>query len=251
MASEHTDAPAWKVYGKRTLYDNPWVRLDQVDIEPPGGHRWWHHVVRLRPIAAAVMLDSDDRVLMLYRHRFVPDQFGWELPGGVIEDGEVGVETAAREAEEETGWRPSGPMKRLCAFEPMPGMVGARHEVYLSLTATRVGEPTDADEAGQIAWISLKEIPGMVSRGQVAGGASLVGLLYLLALRGTEQGLESPHPPRWRADPTRVAKVAASLSSNRASLSRPTAWSAPARSTCTAAQARVNVRSKRPSATRS
>lgn len=186
MASDNPDAPAWKIHGQRTLYDNRWVRLDQVDIEPPGGRRWWHHVVRLRPIAAAIVLDSHDRVLMLYRHRFVPDRFGWELPGGVIDDGELGAETAAREAEEETGWRPDGPMERLCVFEPMPGMVDARHEVYLSHTARRVGEPTDPEEAGRIAWIPLMEIPSMVSRGNIAGGASLVGLLFLLASRGTE-----------------------------------------------------------------
>ena len=56
---------AWKVYGERTLYDNPWVRLVKVDVEPPGGHRFEHHVVRLQRVAVAVVLDERDRVLML------------------------------------------------------------------------------------------------------------------------------------------------------------------------------------------
>jgi hypothetical protein len=35
------------VFGERTLYDNPWVRPTSVDIEPPDGNRFEHHVVRL------------------------------------------------------------------------------------------------------------------------------------------------------------------------------------------------------------
>src|SRR6266851_8594915 len=37
----------WKTFGERTIYDNPWVWLGQVDVELPDGERFWHHVVRL------------------------------------------------------------------------------------------------------------------------------------------------------------------------------------------------------------
>lgn len=43
----------WRAHGERSIYDSPWVWLGQVDVEPPGGDRYWHHVVRLRK--AAVM----------------------------------------------------------------------------------------------------------------------------------------------------------------------------------------------------
>jgi hypothetical protein len=57
------------VHGERTLYDNPWVRLTQVDVTAPEGNRWWHHVVRLQTVALALVLDAQERVLMLWRHR--------------------------------------------------------------------------------------------------------------------------------------------------------------------------------------
>ena len=72
-----------KVYGERVVYDNPWVRLTVVDIEPPDGHRFEHHVVRLQRVAIAAVLNDADEVLMLWRHRFVDDSWGWELPGGI------------------------------------------------------------------------------------------------------------------------------------------------------------------------
>jgi hypothetical protein len=106
VADDPTDVPRWQVHGERILYDNPWVRLTQVEVEPPDGRRWWHHVVRLRPIAAAVVLNDQDQVLMLWRHRFVPDSFGWELPGGIVAAGETGL-ARLRARPRRSGWRPS------------------------------------------------------------------------------------------------------------------------------------------------
>lgn len=76
-----------KVYGERVVYDNPWVRLALVDIEPPDGHRFEHHVVRIQRVALAVVLNDVDEVLMLWRHRFVDDSWGWELPGEIVDAG--------------------------------------------------------------------------------------------------------------------------------------------------------------------
>lgn len=56
----------------------------------------------------AVVLDQQDRVLMMWRHRFVIDRWVWELPGGYVDGSEDPVVTAAREVEEETGWRWTG-----------------------------------------------------------------------------------------------------------------------------------------------
>ena len=112
MTHDADGVPRWKVFGERTLYDNPWIRLVQVDVEPPDGNRFWHHVVRLQVVAAAVVLNGDEEALMLRRHRFATDDVGWELPGGILEPGETGAQAAAREVEEETGWRPTAGLLR-------------------------------------------------------------------------------------------------------------------------------------------
>jgi 8-oxo-dGTP pyrophosphatase MutT (NUDIX family) len=182
MADERaTDPHPWHIFGERTLYDSPWVRLTLVDVEPPGTKRFEHHVVRLHRVAIAAVLDDQDRVLMIRRYRFVPDRWGWELPGGIVDQGEDAAKAAAREVEEETGWRPST-LVRVAEFEPMIGMVESPHEVFVGMGATYVGEPTDPEEAGSVGWISLAEIPGMLARGELAGSGTLVGLLHLLAL---------------------------------------------------------------------
>ncbi len=170
------------VFGERTLYVSRWVRLVLVDVETPDGRRFEHHVVRLARVAIAVVLDGEDRVLLMWRHRFVPDAWGWELPGGIVEDGEDAAAAAARETEEETGWRP-GQLRPLTSFQPMVGMVDTPHDVFLAESATKVGEPTDQEEAGRVEWVALADVPDLIEKGLVAGSGSLVGLLQVLALR--------------------------------------------------------------------
>lgn len=181
-AGRQRDELRTKVYGERTLYDNKWVRLTLVDIEPPDGRRFEHHVVRLQTVAFAAVLDDDDRVLMLWRYRFATDEWGWELPGGIIDPGESAEEAARREVEEETGWR-VGQLERLTSFQPMSGMVDTPHVLFAGHGAVQVGEPSDAEEAAVIDWVPMSSVLELISKGEVLGSGSLVSLLYLLARR--------------------------------------------------------------------
>jgi 8-oxo-dGTP pyrophosphatase MutT (NUDIX family) len=109
-------------HGERTLYKSDWVRLTRVDITPPDGHRFEHHVVRLQRVAMTLVVDELDRVLMLWRYRFPVNAWGWEIPGGIVAADEEAAVMAERECVEETGWKP-GPLVKLAEFQPMPGMV--------------------------------------------------------------------------------------------------------------------------------
>jgi 8-oxo-dGTP pyrophosphatase MutT (NUDIX family) len=181
VTDEPSSLPRWKLFGERTLYDNPWVQLVQVEVQPPGGNRFWHHVVRLQPVAVAVVLDDEARVLMLRRHRFVADTVCWELPGGIVGPNEHPAVAALREAEEETGWRPTGKPEHLATLQPMPGMVDAPHSIYVMRGATYIGTPTDAEEAGHVAWLPVADLPALIHKGAVAGTGTWIGLLHLLA----------------------------------------------------------------------
>ncbi|MGW4044879.1 NUDIX domain-containing protein [Streptomyces sp. NPDC004721] len=177
-----TNLEPWQIHGERTLYDNRWVKLSLVDVEPPGVERFEHHVVRLHHVAVAAIIDDQDRVLMLWRYRFVPESFGWELPGGIVDEGEDPAQTALREVEEETGWRPDS-LEHVVTYQPMVGMVDSPHEIFVGRGAKHVGDPTDIEEAGHVAWVPLADIPGLMERGELMGSGTLVALLHVLASR--------------------------------------------------------------------
>jgi 8-oxo-dGDP phosphatase len=171
----------WHVHGERVIYESPWVWLGQVDVEPPGGPRYWHHVARLSKAAVIALVDDQERVLMLWRHRFVSDRWGWELPGGLVDDGEEPAAAANRELAEETGYR-AGRVAPLVTFQPMPGTIDAEHHVFTGRDPHRVGEPTDPAEAARVEWVPLASIPGLIAAGDIWNAGSLVALPLLLRL---------------------------------------------------------------------
>lgn len=173
----------WIVHGTRRLYESRWVNLELIDVELPDGQRFEHHVLRMQRVAAAVVVDDEERALLLWRHRFIPDSWGWEVPTGIVEPGESSAETAAREVEEETGWRP-GPLRPLVSYQPCIGIADTPHDLFVADGAELVGEPTDITEAERVDWVPLAEVPAMVERGELRDATSLVGLLRVAMLRG-------------------------------------------------------------------
>ncbi len=171
----------WVTFGERTIYDDEYVWLGQVDVRLPDGERIWHDVVRLHSVAEVALFDDQDRVLLLWRHRFVPDRWGWELPGGLIDDGETPLAAAARELEEETGYR-AGRIEHLITFQPTAGRLDSEHVVYRGTDAQWVGEPTETNEAARLEWMPLAAVRDLIAAGEVWNGGALVGLLHLLAM---------------------------------------------------------------------
>ncbi|NJQ07593.1 NUDIX domain-containing protein [Streptomyces lonarensis] len=173
----------WKSHGERPVHRTPWVDLWVADVEQPDGARQDYYVVKLRHLAVAAVVNERREVLMMWRHRFVTDSWAWELPMGLVEDGETPAEAAAREALEETGWRP-GPMRPLIYAEPANGITDSQHHLFRADGATYVGPPTEQNESDRIEWIPLAEVRGMIDRREVVSSGSLVGLLYLLVDEG-------------------------------------------------------------------
>ncbi|MDG5801095.1 NUDIX domain-containing protein [Streptomyces ossamyceticus] len=169
----------WTVHGEHTLHDTPWVRLRSLDVTQPDGTRADYHVVRLRDVAVTAAVDDRRRVLMMWRHRFVTDTWAWELPMGLVEDGESPEAAAARELEEETGWRP-GTMRELIYAQPAAGIMDSRHFVFRTDDARHIGEPTERNESDELAWIALADVPGMIGRREIVSSATLVGVMALL-----------------------------------------------------------------------
>jgi 8-oxo-dGTP pyrophosphatase MutT (NUDIX family) len=169
----------WHIHEETEAWGNAWLSVRRLDVEQPDGERIDYHAVRLKDVAAAVVTDGEDRVLLMWRHRFLTDRWAWELPMGLIEPGESPAEAAAREVEEETGWRPSG-LQELVYSEPAAGIMDSGHHVFRATTAVRIGEPTERNESDRIEWIPLAEVPAMIARREIVSGITLVGLQQAL-----------------------------------------------------------------------
>jgi 8-oxo-dGTP pyrophosphatase MutT (NUDIX family) len=171
----------WTVHGERSVYESEWVRVVLVDVEIPDGERFEHHVVRVPNSAAGTVVRDPERgVLLLWRHRFITDTWGWEIPAGRIEPGETPAAAAAREALEETGWRP-GPLRPLVWFQPTNGFSDQAFHIFVADGATYVGDPSDAGESERVEWVTMPRLRELVRTQQMLDGLSLTAILYALA----------------------------------------------------------------------
>ncbi|MGP4030338.1 NUDIX hydrolase [Actinomadura sp. 3N407] len=167
----------WTVHSEKPLYTDPWLDIRIADVEITGGRHLGHRIIRSRTGGAgAVVVDEQGRALLEWRHRFITDAWGWEIPIGGIRDGEEPAAAAAREVEEETGWRP-GPMRPLTVIHPTPGISDSQHHIFWADGAAHIGPPIDDWEADRIEWVPLSDIRGLIQAGKILSGTSMAALL--------------------------------------------------------------------------
>ncbi|HZY09240.1 MAG TPA: hypothetical protein VFE69_15890, partial [Ilumatobacteraceae bacterium] len=61
------------------------------------------------------------------------------------------------------------------------GTTDATFNLFVTTTATHVGDPTDLDEAERVEWLTWEHIRDEIGRGNVGDGLSLTALLYRMA----------------------------------------------------------------------
>jgi 8-oxo-dGTP pyrophosphatase MutT (NUDIX family) len=186
MTAEQARASKWTIHGERVIDDSRRAVLSIADVELPDGVRFEQYVLRIPQAAIVVVLDDAQRVLMMRRHRFIIDRWVWELPGGYLDPDEDPASCAAREVEEETGWRPRS-MTPILEFQPMVGTIDQTNIVYLARGAADTGAAPDINEAEQIAWIPVAEVREMIRRREIVGAGSVAGLLAVLLEHATAQ----------------------------------------------------------------
>lgn len=164
---------------ERSLYADRWLDLRLADVELPDGRHLDHRLLRMAPSAGALVVDDRQRVLLIWRHRFITDRWGWEMPMGGIADGETPAAAAAREVEEETGWRATR-LRPLAYFQPTAGIMDSAHHVFHADGAQQVSAPEDDFESTRIEWVPLGQVRELIDKQEIVSTSTAAGLLYLL-----------------------------------------------------------------------
>ena len=145
----------------------------------------WEYVGRARGIRAAVIvaIDDDGYLILVEQYRVPLGRACLELPAGLVGDetADEPVETAAaRELEEETGYRP-GRVESLGEFFSSPGMVSESFTLVRARDLVRVGEGGGVEGEGiTVHRVALDAVPAFVADCRACGMAIDVKLLLML-----------------------------------------------------------------------
>lgn len=146
----------------------------------------WEYVSRARGIRAAVIvaIDDDGQLILVEQYRVPLGRVCLELPAGLVgdeNDSEAVEIAAARELEEETGYRP-GRIESLGEYVSSPGMVSESFTLVRARDLVRVSEGGGVEGEGiTVHRVKLADVPGFVADCRARGMAIDVKLLLVLA----------------------------------------------------------------------
>ncbi len=158
----------------------------------------WEYVSRARGIKAAVILAVEDgHVLLVEQYREPLGAPCLELPAGLIGDeraGEAVEAAAARELEEETGYRPAQ-VTMIGEFYSSPGMVSESFYFVRASGLAKVGDGGGVEDENIIVHcVPLGDVAAFMARKRAEGCTMDVKLVALLGpmLLGLPAGTNAP-----------------------------------------------------------
>ena len=175
----------WTRRSRRIAYENPWVSVWHDEVTRPDGSAGIYGVVHFANLAAGVLvLDEDDRVLLVGQHRYPLDDYSWEIPEGGVPAGETGVEGARRELREETGveatdWRE---LARVHLSNSVSDEVAV---LFLATGLTHGIATPDATEDLEVQWLPFEAVLEMTLDGRISDAMTVIAVERYALLRAT------------------------------------------------------------------
>jgi len=145
----------------------------------------WEYVGRARGIGAAMILAIEDGHVLLVEQWRVPLQRRClELPAGLVGDeteGESAETSAARELEEETGWRPAH-VEIIGEFASSPGLVSETFTLVKASGLTKVSDGGGVEgEDITVHRVAIADVEDFIASKRAEGLAIDARMLILLA----------------------------------------------------------------------
>jgi len=162
---------------RKHLYSGKIVELivDTVKIK---GEDHVREVVR-HPGGVVILAElPDGRIPFVRQLRYPMNQVLLELPAGKLNRGEEPAVSAARELEEETGFRAIS-LEQVFSFYPTPGFCDELLHFFYTDELQQGSPNLEPDEDITVEFYRLEEALEMTKGGQINDGKTLLGLLWL------------------------------------------------------------------------
>lgn len=164
----------------RQIYEGRRVSLRVDRVVLPGGRETTREIASYPDCVAIVAVDADGNVILVRQYRHAVGREMLELPAGGIESGEAPEESARRELEEETGYRPKD-IRRIGGAYTAPGYSTEFMHLFLATGLEPGPSRAEDDEFIQVVPVPLSQIRAMIDSGEICDGKSVIGLLTLIS----------------------------------------------------------------------
>lgn len=169
-----SSSPKRPTRSREVIYHGRIVNLVRLD------GRW--EMVEHQPAVAVLVLEGR-RVLGVRQDRPAAGVRTWEIPAGLIDEGETPEQAARRELAEEVGL--GGRLELLTSMYSSPGFTDELIHLYEAHDLEPAHAEPDQGEDLELAWLDVQFVWDAVKEGSIVTSApTLVGLGYALARLG-------------------------------------------------------------------
>jgi 8-oxo-dGTP pyrophosphatase MutT (NUDIX family) len=167
----------WKKIDSRVVYKNDWITVREDNVIRPDGGKGIYGVVETRIATGVVAVTESNEIYLVGQFRYPMNEYTWEIIEGGAEIGESPLVAAKRELEEEAGLIAS-------SWEELGGEIHLSNchssevgKLYLAKGLVETEKNPDNTEVLQIRKIPFTSCLGMLDRGEIKDGLSLIGIL--------------------------------------------------------------------------
>ncbi|MFT3707511.1 MAG: NUDIX hydrolase [Archangium sp.] len=174
-----TEPRPWTKVGVRSEKDYKIFLARSFDVtDPRNGNPYVRTVIDAPDWCNVIPVTADGQVILVRQFRFGTWSNTLEIPGGMLDPGEDALTAAARELEEETGYRPAT-IRAIGVSHPNPAIMSNRLHSFLAEGCVKVSDGhQDGSEDIQLVTVPRAELRALVKNGQITHSLVLAALLF-------------------------------------------------------------------------
>ena len=172
----------WKVLRTEYLIKRPWLTARRDDVELPDGRTIpEYYVLEYPDWVNVIAITKDGHFVMERQYRHALGCTCFELPCGVIEQGETPIEAAMRELEEETGYG-GGEWTKLMELSANPSTMNNLAHCFLARGVEKVSEQhLDPTEDLSVHLLTREEVLNLLRNNEMMQSLMVAPLLKYLS----------------------------------------------------------------------
>ena len=164
-----------------TIYDGKILKLRVETVELENKRYSKREIVDHQKGVGIIAFNGNDKIWMVKQYRKAIDKITLEIPAGLVDPGEMPIETAKRELQEEVGYLPET-ISYLFDMHASPGFTNDKLSFFLAKDLVKSSLEQDEDENVEACAIEIKELYKMVENGEITDAKTIIAILYCIKL---------------------------------------------------------------------